>query len=521
MSEKEYTVIIRRGENLAEVEADLTASTGDGPIPSRTVDVANPRPGSKRQTHFMLTDEEATALKEDPRILDVVIPAALRDDVDIGLNATQTFDFDKTTAVDNTRANWGLRRIIADTNVYGATDAAPDGSYPYALDGTGVDVVIQDTGTSADHPEWEDADGVSRFVELDWYTASGLPGSMPAGHYVDYHGHGTHCAGITAGKTYGFAKGAAIYAVKVQGLEGDTDPNSGISINDCFDVIRLWHAAKTNGRPTVVNMSWGYGRTLTTTNPVGGNYQGAPWTYSGQSQAQLWSDYGIVPQITDGFTNFRRIPIRLVDIDAEVEDMIDAGIHVCIAAGNQYYKIDIDGGVDYNNDVDLGGLTTAYHQGSSPYSDRAYIVGNIDSTTQDDGGTPRDKTAGSSNKGPGVNIWAPGTDIISAASNITVFGSSAGAYFEPGYQIANISGTSMAAPQIAGLCALHLQANPTATPDQLRNKIQGESKPVIYSTGLTDDYNAFGESIMGSPNRMAFSKYGKQPFSITGSIDLT
>jgi hypothetical protein len=268
-------------------------------------------------------------------------------------------------------------------------------------------------------------------------------------------------------------------------------------------------------------MSWGYGRTLTTTNPVGGNYQGAPWTYSGQSQAQLWSDYGIVPQITDGFTNFRRIPIRLVDIDAEVEDMIDAGIHVCIAAGNQYYKIDIDGGVDYNNDVDLGGLTTAYHQGSSPYSDRAYIVGNIDSTTQDDGGTPRDKTAGSSNKGPGVNIWAPGTDIISAASNITVFGSSAGAYFEPGYQIANISGTSMAAPQIAGLCALHLQANPTATPDQLRNKIQGESKPVIYSTGLTDDYNASGESIMGSPNRMAFSKYGKQPFSITGSIDLT
>lgn len=519
--EKEYTVIVKKGVNLAEVETELTASTGDGPIPSRTVDVANPRPGSTRQTHFMLTDEEATALKADDRILDVVIPAQNRDDIEIGLNATQTFDFTKTTNPDSDRANWGLRRIIETTNVYNDGNPAPDGSYPYALDGTGVDVVIQDTGTSADHPEWEDANGVSRFVELDWYTASGLPGSMPAGHYVDYHGHGTHCAGITAGKTYGFAKGSAIYAVKVAGLEGPSDPNGGISITDCFDVIRLWHAAKTNGRPTVVNMSWGYGRTITTTNPTGGTYQGTPWTYAGESQATLWSTYGIVPQLSDGFTNFRRIPIRLVDVDTEIEDMIDAGIHVTIASGNQYYKIDVPTGPDYDNFVTFNGQDTSYHQGSSPFSDRAYIVGNIDSQTQLDGATARDKTAGSSNKGPGVNIWAPGTDIISAASNTNVFGASSGTYFDPGYSIANISGTSMAAPQVAGVCALHLQANPTATPEQLKNKIESEARAELYSTGLDTDYNAFDESIMGSPNRILYSKYGKQPFSITGSIDLT
>ena len=116
--EKEYTVIVKKGVNLAEVETELTASTGDGPIPSRTVDVANPRPGSTRQTHFMLTDEEATALKADDRILDVVIPAQNRDDIEIGLNATQTFDFTKTTNPDSDRANWGLRRIIETTNVY-------------------------------------------------------------------------------------------------------------------------------------------------------------------------------------------------------------------------------------------------------------------------------------------------------------------------------------------------------------------------------------------------------------------
>jgi len=37
---------------------------------------------------------------------------------------------------------------------------------------------------------------------------------------------------------YGWAKNARIYALKVSGLEGATDPNNGISVTDCFDVIK-------------------------------------------------------------------------------------------------------------------------------------------------------------------------------------------------------------------------------------------------------------------------------------------
>ena len=42
----------------------MIASTGAGDIPSRTVDVANARPGSQRNTHYALTDEEALAPKK-------------------------------------------------------------------------------------------------------------------------------------------------------------------------------------------------------------------------------------------------------------------------------------------------------------------------------------------------------------------------------------------------------------------------------------------------------------------------
>ena len=520
-TEKEYVVVVKRNNNLEELDTELSSSTGNEFIPERSVDVANSRPGSKRMTNWLLSDEEAERLKNDPRVEAVEIPIDQQDGIDKMLHLTQGFNFDKTSAVDNTKANWGLRRCIDDVNSYSAGTTAPDGFYPYGLDGTDVDVVIQDTGTSADHPEWQNMQGASRFIELDWYSESGLPGTMPAGHYTDYHGHGTHCAGITAGKTYGWAKNANIYAVKVSGLEGPSDPNGGISTTDCFDVIRLWHLAKTNGRPTVVNMSWGYGRTITTTDPTGGTYRGTPWSYTGETQNQLWQTYGIVPQLTGPSGTSRRIPIRLAQIDAEIEDMIDAGIHVCIAAGNQYYKIDVPTGLDYNNEVTFSGLNTQYHQGSSPYSEEAFIVGNVDSTTQQDGVVFRDKTAGSSNKGPGTNFWAPGTDIISACSDTNVFGSSAGDYFTPGYKIANIGGTSMAAPQVAGLIALHLQVDPNASPLQIKNKLVAESKDVLYSTGLDSDYTAYETSLMGSPNRMMFSKYGKQPLSLSGTVSLS
>ena len=86
----------------------------------------------------------------------------------------------------------------------------PGVNYNYVLDGTGVDVVIIDTGIQPDHPEFQDANGVSRVKQINWYEASGQSGVQPANFYRDTDGHGTHVAGTVAGKTYGWAKNANI-----------------------------------------------------------------------------------------------------------------------------------------------------------------------------------------------------------------------------------------------------------------------------------------------------------------------
>ena len=158
--EKEYAVIVNRGIDLDAFDAELAASTGSGAIPNRTVDIANARPGSRRMTHWMLTDEEAEALRSDLRVYAVEIPPEQRDDIQIGLRGTQSGAYYRGFN-DSSDVNWGLRRVNETTNVYGNT-ATVAGNYNYALDGTGVDVVIQDSGIQPDHPEWEDANGVQQ-----------------------------------------------------------------------------------------------------------------------------------------------------------------------------------------------------------------------------------------------------------------------------------------------------------------------------------------------------------------------
>lgn len=518
MAEREYAVIVKKGVNLEEVDADLAASTGDGPIPNRSVDIANPRKGSRRMTHWMLTHEEAEALKLDERILAVEIPPDQRDDIKIGLRSTQSGNFVRGFSNAND-VNWGLRRCIEETNVY-ANSTTISGNYDYVLDGNGIDVVIQDSGIEPNHPEWEDPDGNSRLQQIDWYTESGLSGTQSVNHYRDRDGHGTHVAGIAVGKTYGWAKQATIYSQKLSGLETlSGSDGTGISISDAFDAIRLWHLDKVNERPTVVNMSWGY-FTTATGNPTGGAYRGTPWTFTTQTDTQLWSSYGIVS--ADGFGN-RSIPAQVASVDAEIDDMVAAGIHVVIAAGNDSYKSDLSTGADYNNYVTYSGPGNLfYHRPGSPYSVDAFYVGALDTSVTLSGGSNYIDTAATfSRKGPAVDMWAPGVSIMSATS--TEADASYTTYSYPpdnNYDIMSIPGTSMAAPQVVGLIALYLKARPDLNPEQVKNKLINDSKSVLYTTGLTEDYTDT-TSLLGSPNRHLYSRYGVvNPYTTNGAITL-
>ena len=82
MSEKEYVVTLNKGVDYAQFNQEMIASTGSGDIPNRTVDVANARHLSTRNTHYALTEAEAVALRNDARVTDVQLRPEDRDDIE-------------------------------------------------------------------------------------------------------------------------------------------------------------------------------------------------------------------------------------------------------------------------------------------------------------------------------------------------------------------------------------------------------------------------------------------------------
>ena len=518
MSEKEYIVSLNKGVDYAQFNQEMIASTGAGDIPNRTVDVANARPLSERNTHYALTDDEAVALRNDSRVLDVQLRPDQRDDIEIGYDAIQTADFNKSSADSGNYRDWGKIRHSFIENKYGTSTSLASNPFdrPYSMDGTGVDIVIQDSGLQVDHPEFKDADGNSRVQLIDWFAESGVGSTQDPNHYRDTDGHGTHCGGTAAGLNFGWAPNARIYSVKLSGLEGSGDSGTGISVINAFDIIKGWHQNKPIDpktgfkRPTIVNMSWGYSYSM------GSNFSNIDsYVYRGvtyNSSTEGWNSSTSYHRDTYGFYPYYRFPTyrypyRLAAIDLDVDSLIDAGVHVCIAAGNNSFKADtsVGPGVDYNNIIfHSGGTNNYYHRGSSPFDEKANMVGCIDSTPEN--ATTERKTSFSTT-GPGVSIFAAGENIMSCFSTTNRY--TDGAYFgDSNFRVGNISGTSMASPQVCGVGALYLQADPSLTPIQLKKKLENDALPVLKDESNESNYGDTTD-ICGAENRLLFNRYNR------------
>ena len=90
------------------------------------------------------------------------------------------------------------------------------------------------------------------------------------------------------------------------------------------------------------------------------------------------------------------------------------------------------------------------------------------------------------------------------------------------YKIMQISGTSMASPQVAGVCAQYLQVNPTLTPDQLRTALLNDCDNAMYSSGSNTDYLNYFNSILGASQKFLHSRYSRSPvkFNVKTGIKL-
>lgn len=495
-------------------------SLTDGFVPSRRVDIVNSRDAFKRICEYALTEEEAEQLKNDPRIAAVERPVRDLPYVKIVHNAIIDKNFDKTTLSTGDNVNWGLIRHSNVNNVYGNGTDDANNNYTYDLDGTGVDIVINDSGLQVDHPEFN-----NRVLTDNWdlYT----PGRTTGLNYIsrrDTDGHGTHVAGIAAGKTYGWAKGASIIPLywAIEDVDGNGEPL------DIFEALINWHNTKTNSRPTVVNMSWELRLNWEDYQSILGDYRN--YIIGGQhSSGPILSGQNTSYYRSKGLVDLQQglpiqpnpdLPYSSIVYNNALGEVIDSGIIVVQAAGNNSFKMDkptnSGGSGDYDNYVNislpvLGTFNNIfYHRGSSPKDPRAIIVGSLGATGQYGtlANTGGDRQAEYSTKGPRVDIYAAGTYIMSSTSSNT------GAPYQHGnssYKQTLQTGTSMAAPQVAGIIALRLQQQPLANIKASTNcetlkswLIDNSLKNQIFSpTASTVDYTN-RVALLGAPNRIAY-----------------
>lgn len=527
LNEREFNIILKKDVDYNSFWKDLeTITTLDG-IPNRQVEVANRRNGSHRQTHYYLTEAEKDLVEKHPSVLAVEIPPSQRIDIGKELSGAYSGSFNKQPSLNSNDLNWGLMRSSYQGNPYNGSDIL-DSTFDYSLDGSGVDIIIVDSGIDPNHPEWNDSNGNSRYTSIDWGAVHG-GFTQHENHDRDHNGHGTHCAGIAAGKNFGWAKNAKIYSVKLSGIEGSGDSGTGIDDSYAFDAIKLWHRAKpkdTNTgfkRPTVVNMSFQYSSTYnggSTTYAV--NYRGTTYLSSdiqSNFDGEL-SNFGLNRHSsTIGLLGTWSHPVRVASVDTDIEEMLDEGIHVIMAGGNDYMKIDVEGGQDYNNQCLINNTTWKYyHRGGSPWHENGINVGSLHQNQVADGSSYLDQRSFYSNHGPGIDLYAPGNKIIAPVSETNSY--SSGPYFlDSNHYVAILNGTSMAAPQVAGVVALYAQSNPGLSPTKMKTVLLSQAGNGMYNPtqGISGS-----SSLQGGEEKMLYNKYSNsQPLQFEGSFTST
>jgi serine protease AprX len=330
-------------------------------------------------------------------------------------------------------ADASVLAVSLDRPVQGATDrtAVTVGATwvreNLGVDGSGVGVAIVDSGVTS----WHDDLGSDRVVHfVDFVGSQPLP-------YDDY-GHGTHVAGVIAGNGYdsdgarrGIAPGASLVVLKVLDGEGNGYISTVIAALD----YAIAHRAQFNIR--VLNLSVASG---------------------------VYESYN-----TD--------PLTLA-----AKRAVEAGIVIVTAAGN--FGRDAKGHTQYGAVTSPGNAPWVLTVGASSHNGTANRAD--------------DSIAAFSSRGPSYIDYAAKPDLVAPGVGIESLADSSSQLFSshPGARLwgtidtatppyLSLSGTSMAAPVVAGTVALMLQANPKLTPNLVKAILQYTAEHRVKYDDLT------------------------------------
>jgi hypothetical protein len=530
---EEVIITLNSMDDLDSFYNDMEAMSSLTTVPDRAVPVYRRRPISKN-THYMLSHAEVAIIATDPRVEGITFSKLAKAAVK-PMWTSPTNTFDKSSTANSNHYNWGLKRCVVGMQIpnwgNNGTTAVLD-SVSHSLSGKNVDVIIVDGHIRPDHPEFaKNADGTggTRVNQFQWFTLNGtvasidddgtaLTGSTYAymwqstagSDMVSDNNHGCHVAGTVAGNTNGWARDANIYNISPY----STNPNTSMSSLVMWDYIRAFHRTKAinpaTGRknPTICNCSYGtsisWPDATIGTGPITQiNYRGVNVGTVGTSATAAQLNAAKIRNLGGTAT----VPYYVSSVVSDIQQAIDDGVIIVGSAGNDSFFVDDQTGLDYNNYfwATYGGTSYSWyvHKGSAPgCATNVITVGSVGATTTE-------QKASYSNTGPGINIFAPGSNIASSFNISDVWLNSPDPR-DSTFVKGKISGTSMASPQVTGVLACVLEMYPTMTQADAIRYIQAYSKDnqlTSGSGGISDSYDT-----MLAPNRYLYA-YPERPVS--------
>jgi len=523
---REYVVTVREHGDLENFYDEMETSGSAGCCPEREVELIARRTIS-RNTHYKLSELDVDKLKNHPNVINVELAPH-----ELGIEATplwgpQTGDFQKNTTFSSGDLNWGLKRVVdgAQTPNWGVDgQMVINDTITTGASGKNVDLVIVDSHVNHEHPEfWRspDINNGSRMNQIDWFAEYAAAIGDPYGTGKNYtysssgygtpgqSNHGTHVAGTAGGNTQGWARDANMFNIAFSTtLVNDA---SGTSYPDfptyLFDYLREFHRKKAinskTGRknPTIVNHSWGYSQGSPDLNSITSvDYRGNTTQVVGTDpERKIILEANGVPVPFN--TTLYRVPFRYSVIAADIYDAALEGIINISSAGNSYWLCEGDVSADdYNNRYYVGSSVFAHSRGSSPGADHTMIcVGSV--------GDVKDEFKSTfSNTGSRIDVWAPGSNIISSVFDTTAstenYGTLVNDPRDSNFKLADIDGTSMSSPQVAGYIACLAEQEPNLTWEDVLEHIKDNSKYDQVSNSALDGY---GEALFSTAGNFGWT----------------